>query len=238
MLPHARPQRALVKREIQLGRTLVSRAAGVALNDRRARPASPDLIEQRLGGCTADHGIRDRIRVLLVLRVLPRDSHPLLDDVRGLVRRGPKIRRLGEGHVIADRERARAERARRHSCCVVRVDANARKIVMAEARLQLGGKWQWMARARDARCCDRHLGPRGRSRITGPGPRAARASTAVMAHAQRPGAYLVGKSVRHDPAIAGIAERVLHRPLQLRKRRQPLASGGARHPRYMRLRRG
>jgi len=75
-------------------------------------------IEQRLGRLALHDEVRNRVGVLLVAirrladAALELDAAALLDDVRGLVRRGVEVGRSGERDVIADRDALGAHRRR------------------------------------------------------------------------------------------------------------------------------
>jgi hypothetical protein len=94
-----------------------------ALNGRSGASFGGEPVEQRLGGFSANDSVRDRISVMLEwIRVaaidaaLELNAALLLDNVRGLVSGGVKIRRRSEANAITDSVRRRAERSGRLGC--------------------------------------------------------------------------------------------------------------------------
>jgi hypothetical protein len=129
-----------------------------ALDRGRERgPRARRSVEERRGRLASDHGISDRVGVLLVRvagladTALEADAALLLDDMRGLVRGEVQVGRGCERDVRASGECLGAQGLRGDSGRAADVGRDARDIVVgAERALDLGGVRERATWSRDA----------------------------------------------------------------------------------------
>ncbi len=110
-------------------------------------------IEQRLGRTPADHGVGDRVGVLLVAvaggahATLELNAPALLHHVRRLVRRGVQVGLGAEGHIAALGIGARVHAGAGRRRALVGVRADVRDVMRTERTLDLGAERHRVPRA-------------------------------------------------------------------------------------------